>query len=142
MEPGYPPALLGLGTVQLEAGFPDDAHATLEQAAGAAGGSPLFDASLAYACATTGREARAREILARMEQAQPKSPFLIALVHAGLGADDAAFEWLERALAERDPRARFLSVDARLEPLREDPRFESLARRFRLTGRSGPGLFF
>jgi hypothetical protein len=53
----------------------------------------------------------------------------IALVHAGLGEKDQAFEWLERAYAERDKGMLFLLVDQTLDPLRSDPRFDDLVRR-------------
>lgn len=140
MEPDFPPALLGLGMVESSLGRADAAHVALERAADVAGGSMLFDASLAYACATSGREERAREILARMQRAHPRSGFLIAVVHAGLGERDAAFEWLEKAVEERDPRARFIAADERLAPLRDDARFSSLLRRFRLEGASAAAV--
>jgi hypothetical protein len=76
-----------------------------------------------------------------MEQARPRSPFFIAVVYAGLGQHDAAFEWLDAAVTEQDPRARFIAADERLAPLRADPRFEELLRRFRLA-RSAPGGLF
>jgi len=119
--------------VQADLGQADEAYASLEQAATAAGGSALFDGSLAYHCATTGRQDRAREILSRMERVEPRSSFLIAVVHLGLGEPEPAFEWLGRAVDEHDPRARFITVDARLAPLRSDPRFAELLRRYRLS---------
>lgn len=142
MEPDFPPALLGLGMVQRAVGQTDAGHATLERAAEAVGGSMLFDASLAYASAVSGREAQAREILGRMRRARPRSAFLIAVVHAGLGENDEALRWLETAVAEKDPRARFIAADERLASLHEDPRFTRLLRRFRLGGPSAAGLFF
>ena len=38
-------------------------------------------------------------------------PYALALVHAGLGDADAAFEWLERAYVARDVHLMFLTVD-------------------------------
>jgi TolB-like protein/DNA-binding winged helix-turn-helix (wHTH) protein/Flp pilus assembly protein TadD len=142
VEPGYAPALLGLGIVQASLGRMDEADASLEQASGAAGGSALFDASLAYACATSGREARAREIAARMERARPRSAFLIGVVYAGLGDVDAAFEWLEASIEAHDPRARFIAADERLASLRADPRFQGLVERFRLAEPGSAGALF
>jgi hypothetical protein len=53
----------------------------------------------------------------------------VALIHAGLGEKDQAFEWLERAYEERDGGMRYLKVAPELDPLRSDPRFEDLVRR-------------
>jgi hypothetical protein len=53
----------------------------------------------------------------------------IALVYAGLGEKDLAFEWLERAYNERDKGLISLRVDPPLDPLRSDPRFQELVRR-------------
>ncbi len=56
----------------------------------------------------------------------------IGVIHAGLGEDDQAFEWLERAYEERSSRLVYLKVDPPLDNLRPDPRFEDLLRRVRL----------
>lgn len=54
------------------------------------------------------------------------SPFFFALVHAGLGERAAAMDWLEKAYQERSGSIRYLKVEPRLNPLREDPRFHAL----------------
>jgi len=56
----------------------------------------------------------------------------MALIYAGLGGKDQAFEWLERAYDERDKGILFLMVDPPLDPLRSDPRFQDLLRRMNL----------
>jgi TolB-like protein/DNA-binding winged helix-turn-helix (wHTH) protein/Flp pilus assembly protein TadD len=132
MEPDFPPALLGLGRAQLALGETDAGIASLERAAECAGGSPLFDATLAHAFALTGHKARAREVLARLQNEPVQSPFLISLVHLALGEREAALEWLERAWQRRDPRARLVAVDHRFDDLRRDPRFEEMIARFGL----------
>ena len=55
-------------------------------------------------------------------------PFKLALNHAAVGGRDEAFEWLERARQQNDPRLIFLKVDPALDPLRGDPRFEGVLR--------------
>jgi TolB-like protein/Tfp pilus assembly protein PilF len=132
MEPDFPLAHLGMGYAQLALGEQEAAIASLERAAAAAGGSPLFDATLAHAYALAGREARAREELTRLVNAPVQSPFLIALVYVGLGDHEAALDWLERAREQGDPRARVVAVDPRLADLHGDPRFEALVARFGL----------
>ena len=56
-------------------------------------------------------------------------PYGFALIHTGLGELEEAFEWLERAYQDRNGRMAFLQVDPRLDPLRDDPRFQDLLSR-------------
>ena len=66
-------------------------------------------------------------------QAQTKSkyvsPFDIALVHAGLGENDQALAWLEKAYEERSTELVTLTTEPRLDNLHSDGRFAELARR-------------
>jgi hypothetical protein len=55
--------------------------------------------------------------------------YSVAVVYAGLGEKDRAFEWLERAYKGHDNDMSFLKVDPPLDPLRSDPRFQDLLRR-------------
>jgi eukaryotic-like serine/threonine-protein kinase len=94
-----------------------------------------FDAlaGLAHAYAAMGKRAEAEKILNELQR-QAKgayvSPYMIAVTYAGLGQNDKAFEFLEKAYRERSPDiAYFLKADLRLDPLRPDPRFLDLLRR-------------
>jgi len=49
-----------------------------------------------------------------------------------LGEKDQAFKWLEEAYEERDGGLGFLTVNALLDPLRDDPRFQDLLLRMNL----------
>ena len=53
----------------------------------------------------------------------------VAVVHAALGDDDAAFEWLEKAVEERSTAA-LIPVDPAFESLSADPRFGEFLARF------------
>jgi TolB-like protein len=53
----------------------------------------------------------------------------LAWFHARLGERDEAFAELERAYASREAALVFLRVDFRLDPIRDDPRFDDLVRR-------------
>ena len=53
-------------------------------------------------------------------------PYAIALVHAGLGDRDAAFDWLRRGLTVRDVHLIFLTVDPKWDAYRSDSRFTAL----------------
>jgi hypothetical protein len=55
---------------------------------------------------------------------------MIAVVYAGLGNKEKAFEYLEKAYQERSPDLPyFLRADLRMDTLRSDPRFPDLLRR-------------
>jgi hypothetical protein len=60
------------------------------------------------------------------------SPVAFALVYTKLGDANRAFEWLEKAYAERAPWLAMLRADPDFEPLRGDPRFAALAKRIGL----------
>jgi hypothetical protein len=55
-----------------------------------------------------------------------------AQVHLGLGETDAVFDWLDRAVDERDPGILDLPCKPIWDPVREDPRFTALLRKMRL----------
>ena len=57
------------------------------------------------------------------------SPFEIALIDAGLGDADRAFEWLDKAYDDRSDLLVYLKVDPRLDPIRSDRRFSDLVAR-------------
>ncbi|HXY08028.1 MAG TPA: protein kinase [Terriglobales bacterium] len=57
------------------------------------------------------------------------SAYDIAILYAGLGDKDAAFEWLNVAYQERDSGMERLKSDPWLEPLRPDPRLADLIRK-------------
>ena len=54
------------------------------------------------------------------------SPFLPAVVYAGLNDKDKAFYWLERAYQDRSNWLTLIKVGRRLKNLRDDPRFKQL----------------
>ncbi len=58
-------------------------------------------------------------------------PYEVATIYIALKEYDKAFTWLTRAYEVRSPCIPWLRVDARLDPIREDQRFENL---LRLTG--------
>jgi len=57
------------------------------------------------------------------------SPSSMAAIYAVLNEKDAAFEWLEKCYTDRSATIRALKTDPLCDPLRQDPRFDSLLRR-------------
>jgi hypothetical protein len=54
------------------------------------------------------------------------------MVHVGLGENDQALNWLEKAYEERFNRLAYLRREPTWDPLRSDPRFADLLRRINL----------
>ena len=106
------------------------AYANAEKLSG--DGTVRATSSRAWLLAKVGREDEAREILANLvarSANQYVSPYYIAIIYAGLGETDAAFEWLERAVTAGSVSCEGLNNDNRLQSLRRDLRFEPQARR-------------
>ena len=93
------------------------------------------------ALALLGQPDEARAELARLMQLA-KSRYVpaldIATIHASLGDRDSAFQWLERALAERSTNIAFLEYDPSFDALRDDARFVPLVERIALRKRKDP----
>jgi len=94
-----------------------------------------------YVLANAGRAKEARDLLTTLETVSrqrylPK--YALALVHAGLGEREAAFDWLEKALAEHDIHLIYLPVDPKWDAYRADSRFEALLARCDFTRSARP----
>jgi TolB-like protein/Flp pilus assembly protein TadD len=84
-----------------------------------------------YILAKSGRTNQAEEVLRTLKSIDRERyvpPYAMALVYAGLGQRDSAFEWLDRAYAARDVHLVFL-VDPKWDDFREDPQFRRLVQR-------------
>jgi hypothetical protein len=56
--------------------------------------------------------------------------YIYALVYIGLGENDKAIDFLERAYRDRvGPDIALIKVDPMLDPLRGNPRFEALVQK-------------
>jgi serine/threonine-protein kinase len=118
------------GESYLAKGMYEQAIAELQQAASS--NDPVRVVALARASATAGKRNEARELLDRLTEISRRSyfpPYLLAGVHVALGERDQAFVWLEKAYTEGDAYLVHLKVDAALDPVRSDPRFQDLLRR-------------
>ena len=92
--------------------------------------------ALAHAYSATGKKAEAEKILHNLERKLREtsaSPYTMATIYAGLGENDKAFEFLEKAYSQKSLDIPWsLKSDLVLNGLRLDPRFQSLLRRIGL----------
>jgi TolB-like protein/DNA-binding winged helix-turn-helix (wHTH) protein/Tfp pilus assembly protein PilF len=95
-------------------------------------GNPENTVALAHAYSAVGRKAEADKLLhdlQRKSRETPLSPYVMATIYAGLRDNDRAFEFLEKAYAEKSLSMATSGSDLLLDSLYQDPRFQSLLRR-------------
>ena len=98
-------------------------------------GSPLMLALLGHAYAASGKTAEAKQVLTDLQQLQDQryvSPYTVAAIYTGLGDQEQAFKWLEKAVEERDIWLMNLKVDPVFAKLRSNRKFGDLLARIRL----------
>jgi eukaryotic-like serine/threonine-protein kinase len=134
LDPTYPGGQVHLALTYFQEGCYEEAVRHFQKAiAGGGDDPPAFPLTwLASAYGRAGKRIEALEILNDLQARSKKkyvSPYLIALIHCNVGDRDRAFEWLEKAYAERNPMLAFLRFDFSLDPVCCDPRFQDLLRR-------------
>jgi serine/threonine-protein kinase len=107
----------------------------LQKAHSLAPSNTEITAALGYAYARSGDRAKARQLLADLHTLTSRrrvSPTDFAILHAGLGQNEMALDYLERGYQERDGRLIQLKINPFYENLRDDPRFRNLLKRIGL----------
>ena len=94
---------------------------------------PIMLAMLAHAEASIGKQNQARQILGQLtEEAKARyvPAYAFAVIYLALGEKDHALDWLEQAARDHDGfYINLIKVEPFLDPLRGDPRFETLVSR-------------
>lgn len=97
--------------------------------------SPAVIGMLVRAYAHAGQRTKALRLLDELQQRQKKGYVpAAAFLHAylGLGDNEQAFVWLQKAYDEHSAILQFAKVHPFLDPLRSDSRFQSLLQRIGL----------
>jgi TolB-like protein/Flp pilus assembly protein TadD len=113
-------------------GQPDEAITVLEKALAGSGRDSATLGVLVRAYAHAGRHADALRLLNELNRRQqkryvPSAAFVNA--YLGVGDNEQAFVWLEKAYNEQSNILGLLKVHPYFDPLRGDPRFADLVRR-------------
>ena len=129
LNPEFPNAHALLGEVYLAQAHPQEALAEMEREPEPA--IRLQGQALAYRALGRKKESDAAlaELIAKY---QADAAFQIAEVYAFRGEADRAFEWLERAYAQRDGGLPDMKGDPLLKSLERDPRYAAFLKKMRL----------
>jgi TolB-like protein/Tfp pilus assembly protein PilF len=125
-----------LGRVYLGQSLYGDATAAFRKALELSEGNTNELAALGYSQAVSKQESEARKTLEELKKRSADTyvqPMWIAAIYTGLGDRNQAFEWLEKAYADRSAWLVDLNVDPFFAGVRSDPRFGDLIRRVGLT---------
>ena len=138
MDPNFAIAHYELGQVFERKRMLNEAIGEFQRAIELSGSNEVFYANLAYSYATLGSKEQAMKIVKDLEDQQTQhssTDASIGLIYVGLGDNDQAMIWLNKAY-----QARFnpsILVRPAFDPLRSDARFQDLLRRIGLpSGRS------
>jgi TolB-like protein/DNA-binding winged helix-turn-helix (wHTH) protein/Tfp pilus assembly protein PilF len=135
MDPNFYWPHLGLGRVYVAKKMYTDAISAFERATELSGSNSMVLSELGHAYAVGGRKRDAYRILAKLEESSRQryiSAYDIGLVYVGLGQQEEAMDWFERAYREHCRSLQFSRVEPRLDPLRSHARFQELLKRLNL----------
>ncbi len=139
LDPNYTWARIMLGVNHEKMGRFDEAIAELQKAH-ELDSSPTMLEFLGGTYAAAGRKEEARKVVAELTARAQKRyvcPYEIATVFVGLGDKDAAFRWLEKGREERADCMPWMKGDAKLDPVRSDPRYREILHRMGLDNPGG-----
>jgi len=134
VDPTFARTHLYLGEIYVQKRMYDEAIAEFRMAEELSG-ELWARTELAHAYAASDRKDEAQKILDEFKGRPERSnfsPYQMAIIYAGLGEKDRAFERLERAYEERNHGLVELKVEPMLDGLRSDPRFTDLLQRIGL----------
>ena len=95
----------------------------------------LATSGLGHLYAVTGKRSEALKLADELKQLSTREyvpATSVALIYAGLGDKDQAFEWLERAYDQHAFQLQWITLEPRFDNLRSDPRFQDLLKRMRI----------
>jgi TolB-like protein/DNA-binding winged helix-turn-helix (wHTH) protein/Tfp pilus assembly protein PilF len=135
MDPNFALAHNQLGQAYLQKRMYHQAIAELQTAVQLSGGSPTSIANLARACVAAGNRSAAIKLLSDLKKrSNPgySNASEIAMIYVSLGDVDQAMTWLDKGYEERFNPGVLLRPG--FDPLRSDPRFQTLLQRIGLPG--------
>jgi TolB-like protein/Tfp pilus assembly protein PilF len=96
------------------------------------GGFAPATSELGYIYAVSGQRTKAQEFLRELQERAKQEfidPYYVAMIYLGLGEQDEAFAWLNKAYEERSYWLLWLRVEPKFDHLRSDSRYQDLVHR-------------
>lgn len=134
-DPNFPQSHWLLMVIYAGKGMYEETIEQCQKLSSLAPDSMTFMAEVGCYYGIAGRRAEALKILNEFKEKSKKEyirSYLIAIIYAGLGEQDQAIEWLEKAYDEHDHSMVWLKVGPQFDSLREDPRFQALLKKMKL----------
>jgi serine/threonine-protein kinase len=135
LDPKFPVPYWGIGMCYEQLKKYPEALAQFQRGIELSGRGANGIASLAHAHGLAGQPAEAQKILVELtsrSKTKYVSSYQFAVIHLGLGHNERAIVALEEAYDERSMLLGYLKMDPRFDPLRSDPRFQSLLSRIHI----------
>jgi tetratricopeptide (TPR) repeat protein len=132
LDPNFSWGHLWIGQAYVQKGMHKEAIEEIREALRLSNGDVRMLATLGHAYAVSGNRTEALKILGELQQQSHNryvSPYFIAVVYVGLGVDEEALRWLEKAYEERHPYLILLKVEPVFDNLRKNERFLDLQKR-------------
>jgi TolB-like protein/Tfp pilus assembly protein PilF len=132
IDPNFGMAHFFLGLAYEAKRWYDESIREYQLAISFGGNQTEISSALGHTFAVSGRRCEAQKILDDLKKPAKRGYvplYFIALIYMGLGEDDQAYAWFEKAYADRCDDMGSLLVDTRLDRLRADPRFIGLLER-------------
>src|SRR2546422_2212755 len=136
LDPHYARGHATLGWAYLKKGSGAPGLAELETAVSLSPGDTLWLAQLGQAYGIAGHLEKAREVLRQLEELSRQrfvSPYHMAVVYTGLGEQERAIDWLERAYEGRSGPVYSIKGSFLFTALRAHPRFVALLEKMNLS---------
>jgi tetratricopeptide (TPR) repeat protein len=123
---------IGLGFAYGQKKMYPEAVAAFQRVESQRGRQPVVVAELAWVYGLAGKKQEARKLIAELNEIAGHryvAPSLLAIAYLGLGDKDKALAWIEKGYEEHDQWHFSLKVSPIPDPLRSEPRFQTVLRR-------------
>ena len=135
MDPSFFLSYQIMAQVYEMSGNPQAAIEILQKQLAPSGNWSWLVAELGCAYAAAGDKPRALDVIEELKKRSTTEfidPYLVATIYVHLDDTDAAFAWLDKAIAERSTNVPWCNVEPKFDRLRSDPRFDDLLRKMNL----------
>jgi serine/threonine protein kinase/tetratricopeptide (TPR) repeat protein len=132
IDPSFVMAHVCLGRSYEQANMFPEAIAELRKGLDLSDGDTNELAALGRALAASGQPGEARKVLNQLQERSQQTyvqPMWIAVIDLALGDKEQAFDWMQKAYADRSSWMIYLKIDPYFDSVRSEPRFADLLRR-------------